>query len=239
MAAPVLRLEGVARDFSDGRVTRRVLKETTLDIMPAELTALAGPSGSGKTTLLTIMGLVLKPSAGRIYVTGEDVTDRTEDELATLRLNKYGFVFQQAALVPALSVLDNVLVATAIQGAKVRPETRQQAVNLLERLGMRDYLDVRPQQLSGGQQQRVGIARAMVGDPALLLCDEPSSALDVESSHAVLDSLKRLARDPHRAVVLVTHDPRVFPYADRLVKMEDGTIVYDSRLAAEGGRHNA
>ncbi len=239
MAAPVLRLEGVARDFSDGRVTRRVLKETTLDIMPGELTALAGPSGSGKTTLLTIMGLVLKPSAGRILVAGEDVTGRSEDELATLRLQKYGFVFQQAALIPALSALDNVLVAAAIQGARIRPEVRRQAVGLLESLGMKDHLDARPQQLSGGQQQRVGIARAMVGDPVLLLCDEPTSALDVESSRIVLDSLKRLSRDPRRAVVLVTHDPRVFPYADRLVKMEDGAIIYDSRLAAEGGRQDA
>ena len=235
MAAPVLRLEGVARDFSDGRVTRRVLKETTLDIMPGELTALAGPSGSGKTTLLTIMGLVLKPSAGRISIGGEDVTGRGEDELATLRLHKFGFVFQQAALVPALSALDNVLVAGAIQGGRVRPETRQQAISLLDSLGMKEYLNARPQQLSGGQQQRVGIARALVGDPVLLLCDEPTSALDVESSHVVLEALKKLSRDPRRAVVLVTHDPRVFPYADRLVKMEDGAIVYDSRLAAEGG----
>jgi len=232
---PVLRLEGVARDFSDGRVTRRVLKETTLDIMPGELTALAGPSGSGKTTLLTIMGLVLKPSAGRISIGGEDVTGRGEDELATLRLHKFGFVFQQAALVPALSALDNVLVAGAIQGGRVRPETRQQAIALLDSLGMKEYLNARPQQLSGGQQQRVGIARALVGDPVLLLCDEPTSALDVESSHVVLEALKKLSRDPRRAVVLVTHDPRVFPYADRLVKMEDGAIVYDSRLAAEGG----
>ena len=232
---PVLRLEGVARDFSDGRVTRRVLKETTLDIMPGELTALAGPSGSGKTTLLTIMGLVLKPSAGRISIGGEDVTGRGEDELATLRLHKFGFVFQQAALVPALSALDNVLVAGAIQGGRVRPETRQQARSLLDSLGMKEYLNARPQQLSGGQQQRVGIARALVGDPVLLLCDEPTSALDVESSHVVLEALKKLSRDPRRAVVLVTHDPRVFPYADRLVKMEDGAIVYDSRLAAEGG----
>jgi putative ABC transport system ATP-binding protein len=232
---PVLRLEGVARDFSDGRVTRRVLKETTLDIMPGELTALAGPSGSGKTTLLTIMGLVLKPSAGRISIGGEDVTGRSEDELATLRLHKFGFVFQQAALVPALSALDNVLVAGAIQGGRVRPETRQQAISLLDSLGMKEYLNARPQQLSGGQQQRVGIARALVGDPVLLLCDEPTSALDVESSHVVLEALKKLSRDPRRAVVLVTHDPRVFPYADRLVKMEDGAIVYDSRLAAEGG----
>jgi len=239
MATPVLRLEGVARDFSDGRVTRRVLKETTLDIMPGELTALAGPSGSGKTTLLTIMGLVLKPSVGRILIGGEDVTDASEDELATLRLEKYGFVFQQAALVPALTALDNVLVAGAIQGGRVHAETRKQAIGLLDSLGMKDYLDARPQQLSGGQQQRVGIARALVGDPVLLLCDEPTSALDIDSSHIVLDSLKKLSRDPRRAVVLVTHDPRVFPYADRLVKMEDGAIVYDSRLAAEGGSSDA
>jgi len=137
--------------------------------------------------------------------------------------------------VPALSALDNVLVAGAIQGGRVRPETRQQAISLLDSLGMKEYLNARPQQLSGGQQQRVGIARALVGDPILLLCDEPTSALDVESSHVVLEALKKLSRDPRRAVVLVTHDPRVFPYADRLVKMEDGAIVYDSRLAAEGG----
>jgi putative ABC transport system ATP-binding protein len=235
MFAPVLQLEGVTRDFSDGRVVRRVLKETRLDILPGELTALAGPSGSGKTTLLTIMGLVLKPSAGRILVAGSDVGGLSEDELATLRMEKYGFVFQQAALVPALSAVDNILVATAIQGARIRPETRMRAVELLDKLGMKEYAGARPQQLSGGQQQRVGIARALMGNPVLLLCDEPTSALDVESSHLVLDTLKRLSRDPHRAVVLVTHDLRVFPYADRLIKMEDGAIVYDTRTASGGG----
>jgi len=235
MYAPVLQLDGVVRDFSDGRVVRRVLKETNLDILPGELTALAGPSGSGKTTLLTIMGLVLRPSAGRIVVAGRDAAGLSEDELATLRMEKYGFVFQQAALVPALSALDNVLVATAIQGARIKPETRKRALEVLDKLGMKEYADARPQQLSGGQQQRVGIARALVGDPVLLLCDEPTSALDVESSHLVLDTLKRLSRDPRRAVVLVTHDPRVFPYADRLIKMEDGAIVYDTRTASAGG----
>jgi putative ABC transport system ATP-binding protein len=199
------------------------------------LTTLAGPSGSGKTTLLTIMGLVLRPSAGRITVAGRDVTGLTEDELAVLRMDKYGFVFQQAALVPALSAIENVLVAAAIQGGRVRPDTRQQATDLLDKLGMKDYVNARPQQLSGGQQQRVGIARALMGDPVLLLCDEPTSALDVESSHLVLDTLKQLSRSPQRAVVLVTHDPRVFPYADRLIKMEDGAIAYDTRAASAGG----
>jgi putative ABC transport system ATP-binding protein len=235
MIAPVLQLDRVARDFSDGRVVRRVLKETRLDVFPGELTALAGPSGSGKTTLLTIMGLVLRPSFGRIVVGGRDVSGLSEDELATLRMEKYGFVFQQAALVPALSALDNVLVAAAIQGARVKPEIRRRASELLDKLGMKEYADARPQQLSGGQQQRVGIARSLMGNPVLMLCDEPTSALDVESSHLVLDTLKRLSRDPRRAVVLVTHDPRVFPYADRLIKMEDGAIVYDTRTASGGG----
>jgi len=178
---------------------------------------------------------VLRPSAGRIVVAGRDAAGLSADELATLRMEKYGFVFQQAALVPALSALDNVLVATAIQGARIKPETRKRALEVLDKLGMKEYADARPQQLSGGQQQRVGIARALVGDPVLLLCDEPTSALDVESSHLVLDTLKRLSRDPRRAVVLVTHDPRVFPYADRLIKMEDGAIVYDTRTASAGG----
>jgi ABC-type lipoprotein export system ATPase subunit len=236
MVAPVLQLDGVARDFSDGRVVRRVLKETRLDVFPGELTALAGPSGSGKTTLLTIMGLVLRPSSGRIAVAGREVTGLDEDALATMRKEKYGFVFQQAALVPALSAFDNVLVAAAVQGGRVRPETRARALQLLDKLGMKDYAEARPQQLSGGQQQRVGIARALMGDPLLLLCDEPTSALDAESGHLVLDTLKRLSHDPRRAVVLVTHDPRVFPYADRLIKMEDGAIVYDTRVSSSGGK---
>jgi putative ABC transport system ATP-binding protein len=234
MTTPVLSLRGVARDFSDGRTTRRVLKETTLDIVFGELCALAGPSGSGKTTLLTIMGLVLAPSAGRILVDGEDVTELDDDRRATVRLRKYGFVFQQAALVPSLSVIDNVLVAAAVQGGPVTKATRQQARDLLAGLGMAEFENARPQQLSGGQQQRVGIARSLIGDPVLVLCDEPTSALDVESSHVVLEALKNVAHDPRRAVVLVTHDPRVFPYADRLVKMEDGVIVYDSRPPKRG-----
>lgn len=234
MATPVLSLQGVVRDFSDGRTTRRVLKETTIDILPGELTALAGPSGSGKTTLLTIMGLVLAPTSGRIVVAGQDVAGLDEDALATIRQQRYGFVFQQAALVPALTVLDNVLIAAAVLGGRIERKTRQQALDLLVGLGMAGYENARPQQLSGGQQQRVGIARALIGDPVLVLCDEPTSALDVDSSHVVLEALKEIAHDPKRAVVLVTHDPRVFPYADRLVKMEDGAIVYDSRQGRKG-----
>ncbi|MFO7638995.1 MAG: ABC transporter ATP-binding protein [bacterium] len=231
MAQPVIRLEGVARDFRDGERLRRVLEPTDLSFYPGELTVLAGPSGSGKTTLLTIMGLVLKPSAGRVFVAGEEVTGLGEDALATVRLRRFGFVFQSAGLVPALSALDNVLAARGIQGDRVTPELRGRAERVFEELGIAEYVRAMPNQLSGGQQQRVAIARALVGEPAVLLCDEPTSALDVDSSRVVLDTLKRLARNPARAVVLVTHDPRVFPYADRLVKVADGRVASDTRPA--------
>jgi putative ABC transport system ATP-binding protein len=230
----VIRLEHVTRDFFDGVRTRRVLQETTLDIYPGEFTVLAGPSGSGKTTLLTIMGLVLKPSAGRVFVDGEDVTGLAEDRLAMVRLQKYGFVFQNAALVPALNALDNVLIAFGIQGDRISGELRDRARRAFEEVGLGDYLSSMPRQLSGGEQQRVAIVRALVGRPRVLLCDEPTSALDVESSATVLDSLKKLSRDPERGLVLVTHDPRVFPYADRLIKIEDGRIAHDTREIGGG-----
>jgi putative ABC transport system ATP-binding protein len=234
MAEEVVRLEAVTRDFFDGKQMRTVLQKTDLGILPGELTVLAGPSGSGKTTLLTIMGLVLNPTTGRVFVRGEDVTDKSEDERACIRLNDFGFVFQQAALVPALSITENLVVSQAIQGDKVTPELRREANRRLGELGLSGYAESKPQQLSTGQQQRVGIARALVGNPVVLLCDEPTSALDVESSRIVLDTLKTISGEGGRAVVLVSHDPRVFPYADRLIKIEDGRIISDTQFPGQG-----
>jgi putative ABC transport system ATP-binding protein len=230
----VVRLESVSRDFFDGKQMRTVLQKTDLGVLPGELTVLAGPSGSGKTTLLTIMGLVLTPTTGRLFIRDNEVTGKTEDERACIRLRDFGFVFQQAALVPALSIMENLLVSRAIQGDRVTRELREQAGRLLDELGLSEYAGAKPQQLSTGQQQRVGIARALVGDPMILLCDEPTSALDVESSRIVLDALKTISSEGGRAVVLVSHDPRVFPYADRLVKIEDGRIISDTRNPGEG-----
>ncbi|MEO0107850.1 MAG: ABC transporter ATP-binding protein [candidate division WOR-3 bacterium] len=232
---PVIRLVGVTRTFSDGRTSRVVLSETSLEVYPGELTLIAGPSGSGKTTLLTIMGLVLRPSTGRVLIAGEDATDKSEDELATIRLRRFGFVFQQAALVQALSATDNVLIAARIQGGRVTPQLRERAQMLFDMLGLTAYAKSMPRQLSTGQQQRVGIARALINDPVLLLCDEPTSALDAESGRIVLDTLKKLSKDNRRGVVVVTHDPRVFPYGDRLIKVEDGRISYDTRTGLAGG----
>ena len=229
MIQPILQLESVTRDFSDGRTIRRVLYKTDMSIFPGEFTIIAGPSGSGKTTLLTIMGLILKPTEGEVTIQNERVTHLSENRLATVRQQKYGFVFQQAELLPALNVIENVVVASGIQGQKVPADLRKKAAELLGGFGMGDCLSMTTQQLSVGQKQCVAIARALINAPALLLCDEPTSALDAESSTIVLDALKQLSKDTTRGLIMVTHDPRVFPYADRLIKIENGLIVYDSR----------
>ena len=233
-ALPPIRLEGVARDFFDGQKIRRVLKKLDLDIYAGELTVIAGPSGSGKTTLLTIMGFLLQPSEGKIHIQGREVTGFSSDRLATLRKENIGFVFQQSVLVPALTVIDNILIPVGIQGKRVPKEARARSLALLQMFGLKDRAGAMPQQLSLGQQQRVSIARALIHDPPLLLCDEPTSALDAESSAIVLKTLKELSREKTRAVVLVTHDPRVFPFADRLIKIEDGAVIYDSRPVPQG-----
>jgi putative ABC transport system ATP-binding protein len=234
MPKVAVKLDKITREFFDGKQMRLVLKSTDLEIYTREFTIIAGPSGSGKTTLLTIIGLILSPTGGDIVINEQDVTDLSEDQLATFRMKKFGFVFQNADLIPALNVMHNILVPTAIQGGSVSPTIKEKAEKLLEEFGLISYAEAMPRQLSAGQRQRVAIARAMINDPILLLCDEPTSALDVESSTIVLDTLKTLSQDENRGVVMVTHDPRVFPYADRMIKLENGEITYDPRSAAGG-----
>lgn len=224
-----LTLEGIARDFSDGRQMRRVLFPTDLVFTPGELTVLAGPSGSGKTTLLSIMGLVLGPSEGRMRLDGQDVTALPDEAAAALRLSRYGFVFQQPMLIEGLSVLENVRLAFSVQGGRAPAGFRKQAEELLASLGLAGTGHMQPRLLSGGMKQRASIARALIKEPSVLLCDEPTSALDAESGQTVLEILKRIALAGERVVVVVSHDARVFPYADRLVKLENGRVVSDTR----------
>jgi len=231
----VLKLENIARDFSDGRQIRRVLFPTSLEFDPGELVVLSGPSGSGKTTLLSIIGLVLRPTEGTLSLEGRDVTAISDDETAGLRLRKYGFVFQQPMLIEGLSVMENISLAFAVQGARLPRSAGDRAKELLDSLGLGGTAHMQPRLLSGGMKQRASIARALIKDPAILLCDEPTSALDAESGQAVMTILKRIAVEERRIVLVVSHDARVFPYADRLIKIENGRIASDtSERYAEG-----
>jgi putative ABC transport system ATP-binding protein len=228
-----LQLENIARDFSDGRQVRRVLYPTSLSLKAGELTVLAGPSGSGKTTLLSIIGLVLRPSEGRMLLDGEVVTGLADDVAAKLRLTHFGFVFQQPMLIAGLNVQQNILLAVGMQGSRIPSAVRRRAEELLASLGLEGTGAMQPDMLSGGMKQRVSIARALIKDPAIILCDEPTSALDAESGQVVMGILKRIALEERRTVVVVSHDARVFPFADRLIKLENGLIVADIASVGE------
>lgn len=231
-----LVLQQIARDFTDGRQVRRVLFPTDLQIDAGELTVLSGPSGSGKTTLLSIIGLVLRPSEGRILLGDRDVTRLSDDGGARERLREYGFVFQQPMLVEGLSILENVLFSVAVQGGRPSEAVRQRAMELLESLGLGATAHQQPRLLSGGMKQRASIARALLKSPSILLCDEPTSALDAASGEVVMGILKRIAVEEGRTVVVVSHDARVFPYADRLIKLENGRVVSDTQERYVDGR---
>ena len=234
-----LRLENIARDFSDGRQLRRVLFPTNLTLSSGNLTVLAGPSGSGKTTLLSIVGLVLQPSEGRLWLGDQELPGLSDNDRATIRLQQYGFVFQQPMLIEGLNVRENILLAVGIQGGRINPALKERTEEILASLGLADTATMQPAMLSGGMKQRVSIARALIKNPAVILCDEPTSALDAESGKIVMNILKQIAVEENKIVVVVSHDVRVFPYADRLIKLENGQIVADTATTPPGGKVGA
>jgi putative ABC transport system ATP-binding protein len=217
---------GVGKVFGAGDLAVRALYPTDIQIRRGEVLVIMGPSGSGKTTLLSILGLVLTPSEGEVLVGGRDVSAATPDELAILRRDRVGFVFQQFNLLPSLSALENVAVPLLLAGAP-RGERVARAARALDLVGMADKQGATPRLLSGGQQQRVAIARALVNDAPVLLCDEPTASLDGRTGQGILATLRELATGEERAVVIVTHDDRVLPIADRLVHVIDGKVVPD------------
>ena len=228
---------GIGKVFGQGELAARALHPANIRIRRGEVIVIMGPSGSGKTTLLSILGLVLTPTEGEVIVDGRSVARATSDELAVLRRDHIGFVFQQFNLLPSLSALDNAAVPLLLAGVPPR-ERIERTRRALELVGMGGKHRATPRLLSGGQQQRVAIARALVNDARVLLCDEPTASLDGTIGRGILNTLRELAVTEHRAVVIVTHDERVLPIADRLVHVIDGKVVEDDGTGI-GGHHAA
>jgi putative ABC transport system ATP-binding protein len=214
----------VEKDFGRGQTRIRALRGVDLQVPLGELTMLVGPSGCGKTTLLSVIAGVLHATGGEVEVLGERIESLAGDRLVQFRRKHLGFVFQQFNLLPALTAAENAAVPLLAAGLPRKLSVERAAV-LLDRLGMGDRVRAYPSALSGGQQQRVAFARALVHDPRLIVCDEPTSALDAETGNQVMELLAAHAVRPDRATIVVTHDNRIFPFADRIVHMEDGRIV--------------
>jgi len=220
----IIRARGISKVYQEGANEFRALSDLDLDIHSGQLTLLMGPSGSGKTTLLSILGCILRASGGRLELLGEDVSTLPEKELPRIRRDAIGFVFQGFNLFPALSAAENVALAMDVRGVR-GAKARQVAEELLVQVGLQDRIEAFPGDLSGGQKQRVAIARALAGNPPILLADEPTAALDSTSGRSVIELLQRLAQEHGRAVVMVTHDPRVLAYGDRILHLEDGRLL--------------
>jgi len=214
----------VEKDFGRGQTRIRALRGVDLQVPLGELTMLVGPSGCGKTTLLSVIAGVLNATGGAVEVLGERIESLAGDRLVQFRRKHLGFVFQQFHRLPALTAAENAAVPLLASGLP-RKLSVERAAALLGRLGMGDRVQAYPAELSGGQQQRVALARALVHDPRLIVCDEPTSALDAETGQQVMELLAAHAVRPDRATIIVTHDNRIFSFADRIVHMEDGHIV--------------
>jgi len=220
----LIEARGLAKTYRLGQVDVAALRGVDVDVRAGEFIAITGPSGSGKSTLMHILGCLDTPSAGTYRLDGEDVSGLSGKRLAQVRNRKVGFVFQTFNLMPRLTVEENVALPLKYRGGVPRGERRTRALRLLERLGLAPRVGHRPDELSGGERQRVAIARALVGEPAILMADEPTGNLDSASGAEVLQTFAELHGAGH-TIVLVTHDPNVAARAERVIHMSDGRVV--------------
>jgi len=219
-----VRCRGVTKTYGAGDASVMALRGIDIDVRCGELLMVVGPSGCGKTTLISVIAGILDQDSGQCGVFGRDLKDMDQKERAHFRGLSIGFVFQLFNLLPALNAVENVSVPLLINGmARKNAEARAEEVLKTVRLGTR--LDALPGKLSGGQQQRVAIARALVHEPKLIVCDEPTSNLDHVTGRSMMELLRDVAKSPDRALIVVTHDPRIFEFADRIARMDDGKII--------------
>jgi putative ABC transport system ATP-binding protein len=215
--------KGITKSFGEGSAKTQVLRGIDLHVYKGQMTFLVGQTGCGKTTLISIMAGTLDPTKGSVTVFDQEITRMSQKQVIRFRGDNIGFIFQSFNLLPALTAAENAMVPLLIAG-RDRKKAHKRACEFLSKIGMEKHLNHLPRMMSGGQQQRVAIARALVRDPRLLVCDEPTSALDSATGHTVMELLRDVAVKADRAVIVVTHDTRVFDFADRIVEMEDGKI---------------
>ncbi len=225
--------QGLTKVYGEGAAAVTALDDVTLTVEDGEFAAVMGPSGCGKSTLLHLIGGLDRPTSGKVFVDGQDLTELSDDQLTRLRRKRLGFVFQFFNLIPVLTATENAALPLILDG--VRPARADHFANeWLDKLGLADRKHARPDELSGGEQQRVAISRALASDPALLLADEPTGNLDSHSSEAIAKVLRQVSDDYGQAIIMVTHDPRIAAFADRIVFLKDGRIVDEARLAGHG-----
>jgi lipoprotein-releasing system ATP-binding protein len=231
VADPVIELQGVVKDYGD-QVRTRVLHGLDLRVEAGEFTALMGPSGSGKSTLLNLIGLLDRPTAGRLLLAGQDTSALDDDALTRLRGRSIGFVLQFHHLLPEFSAIENVMIPMMAQRGRAHPSMRECAGTLLGQVGLGAFLDRRATLLSGGQQQRVAIARALAMAPRLVLADEPTGNLDTASADEIFTLLRQFNEKAGTTFLIVTHDARLAARCDRIIELVDGRVVSDQPNAA-------
>lgn len=224
--SPVIKLNNIVKTYQSGEVLLTALNGIDLTVEKGELTAIMGESGSGKSTMLNIIGLLDRPTSGNYILSGTEVEKMSDDELSTIRNQKIGFVFQSFFLLPRLTALQNVCMPLRYRGTS-NSEAMERGMVMLEKLGVGHLAKHKPNQMSGGQQQRVAMARALVGEPDLILGDEPTGALDSKTSKEVMRLLIEMNEKEGRTIVIVTHDPHVGEQCRRVVRLQDGNIVSD------------
>jgi len=229
----IIQTEDLTKIYGAGEAAVTALDHVNLSVEEGEFVAVMGPSGCGKSTLLHLIGGLDRPTEGRVLLDGQDLAALDDDRVTALRRRKVGLVFQFYNLIPVLTAVENAALPLTLDG--VKPEAAlQRATEWLSRLGLEDRLHNRPDQLSGGQQQRVAIARALVAEPALILADEPTGNLDSRAGDEIAGLLKQISRQWGRTILMVTHDPRIAAYADRIVFLKDGRVVDETRLKDDG-----
>jgi putative ABC transport system ATP-binding protein len=230
MSKTLLEAKNITKTFGRGHVQVRAVESASLSLAAGELTLLMGPSGSGKTTLLSILGCMLTPNKGTLSVCGDSVEKASPEQLAEIRRAHIGFIFQSYHLFPTLTAAENIQLALDIRGQN-SSQAIKKSNKLLEKVGLSRKGASFPREMSGGEQQRVAIARAIVANPSVILADEPTAALDTDNGRAIMNILSELAKDQNSAVLAVSHDSRVIPFADKIIYIEDGILKNEDPAA--------